>query len=85
MAKIENSSETSETISYSLYYGSLVDLEFSLIADLYNYQHALKDKAWFIPRIVTFECLECPKEIKEQHCISNGAFCFTPPSQERAN
>jgi len=37
VAKIENSSETSETISYSLYYGSLVDLEFSLIADLYNY------------------------------------------------
>jgi len=34
---------------------------------------------------VTFECLECPKEIKEQHCISDGAFCFTPPSQERAN
>jgi len=37
----------------------------------------------FIPRILTFECRGCPKEIRDQHCVSDGAFCFTPPSQEK--
>ena len=38
--------------------------------------------AFFIPRIVTFECETCPPEIIEQHCIENGAYCFTPPNEE---
>lgn len=59
-ADIEISDELSQTISYSLFYGSLVDLDPTLILRLYEYQHALGEKAVFIPRIITFECVLCP-------------------------
>lgn len=36
-----------------------------LILRLYEYQHALRDRAIFIPRIQTFECTVCPKDVKE--------------------
>ena len=83
-ADIEISNMNSQTISYSLFYGSLVDLDPKLILRLYEYQHALGSSAIFIPRILTFECPTCPEDIKRQHCISDGSFCFTPPSEEKA-
>ena len=36
-AEIEVSTDDSQSISYSLYYGSIVDLDYGLIAKLYNY------------------------------------------------
>ena len=83
-ADIEISDEDKQTISYSLFYGSIIDLDPNLILRLYEYQHALKDKAMLIPRILTFECTMCPQEIKDKHCVSDGSFCFTPPSADRA-
>jgi len=62
-ADIEISDRDNQTVSYSLYYGSLIDLPKKLISSLYEYQHALKLNAFFIPRILTFECPGCPKEI----------------------
>ena len=59
-ADIEISDEDKQTISYSLFYGSIIDLDPNLILRLYEYQHALKDKAMLIPRILTFECTMCP-------------------------
>ena len=64
-AEIDISSPTMQIISYSLYYGSIVDLSFGLIAELYNYSHALKGNAFFMPRILTFECDGCPDEVKK--------------------
>ena len=49
---------------------------------MYDYQHALMDRAIFIPRIMTFECPVCPKEIQEKACIAEGKYCFYRPSQE---
>ena len=83
-ADIEISDEDKQTISYSLFYGSIIDLDPNLILRLYEYQHALKDKAMLIPRILTFECTMCPQEIKDKHCVSDGSFCFTPPNADRA-
>ena len=71
-------------MKYDLFYGSLIDLEPELILQMYEYQHALGKRALFTPRIITFECLNCPKEIQDQHCISKGEFCFTPPTEEKA-
>ena len=31
------------------------------------------------------KCILCPQEVREQHCVSDGAFCFTPPKEEIAN
>ena len=78
-ADIEISFERRQAVSYSLYYGSILNLQPELVLKLYEYQHALKDNAIFIPRILTFECPGCPQEIKDAHCVGNGQFCFTPP------
>ena len=32
---------------------------------------------------MTFECKNCPIEVQQEHCVSQGRFCFTPPSAER--
>ena len=63
-ADIEISNKDTQTISYTLFYGSLIDLDPNLILRLYEYQHALGERAIFIPRILTFECTSCPEEIK---------------------
>mmetsp|Transcript_19811 Transcript_19811/g.24487 ORF Transcript_19811/g.24487 Transcript_19811/m.24487 type:complete len:141 (+) Transcript_19811:282-704(+) len=36
-AEIEISNSTEQTVSYSLYYGSLIDLDDKLLAEMYNY------------------------------------------------
>ena len=59
-ADIDITESNVQTISYTLFYGSIVDLDPSLILKMYEYQHALGDKAIFIPRILTFECQTCP-------------------------
>ena len=82
-ADIELATAESQTISYSLFYGSLLDLDSKFIAELYDYQHALQDRAFFIPRILTFECPGCPKSVLETHCFGNGKYCFTPPPQAK--
>ena len=59
-ADIEISDRNGQTISYSLFYGSILDLEPNLVLRLYEYQHALMEKAIFLPRIMTFACEGCP-------------------------
>ena len=54
-ADIEISTQNeASSLSYTLYYGSVLDLETSFILRMYEYQHALGDNAIFIPRIITF-------------------------------
>ncbi len=74
--KIDIVSKMRQTISYSLYYGSILDLDHDEILKWYNKQHPLMDSVFFIPRIFTFECLECPKEVRDKYCVSEGHFCF---------
>ena len=75
-ADIEISVNNVQTISYTLFYGSILDLDKDFIKSLYEYQHALGDKAIFIPRIFTFECPLCPQEIQDQYCLGDGLYCF---------
>ena len=74
-----------QSLSYSLFYGSILDIETSFTLRMYEYQHALDKAAIFIPRIITFECPLCPDEIKAKHCVSDGWYCFTPPRAEIAD
>ena len=82
-ADIELSDESNQQeISYQLFYGSILDLQPEFIKSLYEYQHALGQRAMFIPRILTFECIICPEEIKDNYCLADGEFCFNAPSDE---
>ena len=69
-------------VTYELFYGSILDLPSSLILDMYEWQHAIRHRAVFVPRIKTFQCTVCPEEIRNLHCIENGVYCFNPPSEE---
>jgi len=76
--------DSTNSVSYSLFYGSILDLDHDFILDLYAYQSVYKEGAIFIPRIISFECTTCPEEIRLKHCLSSGKFCFTPPRAEIA-
>ena len=84
-ADIEISTEWRSALSYTLFYGSILDLDTELIKSLYEYQHALDKSAIFIPRIKTFECTICPEPTREEFCLGNGLYCFNPPSDEVMN
>jgi len=78
-AKIELPKHDGTVVDYSLWYSSVYDLSLQLIVDLYEYQSSLGDKVRFTPRIVTFNCKDCPKEIKKKDCYGDGQYCFLPP------
>ena len=71
--------ETKDIVEYELFYGSVMDLSSDFIFGLYEFQHALRGAAKFIPRIKTFECKFCPEEIIENSCTSDARYCFYVP------
>lgn len=78
-ADIELSQSHANDVNYELFYGSILDLDSDLILELYEYQHALGERASFTPRIKTFDCQFCPDDFKANQCIDNGKFCFFVP------
>jgi len=40
-----------------------------------KYQKPFGAAALFTPRILTFACELCPREVKERDCLSNGKYC----------
>jgi hypothetical protein len=80
-ANFEIAHSGSSKADVSLWYGNVIDLPPTLIEDLYNYQHIWKNFAVFTPRILTIACPNCPKEVKEQNCFSDGLYCLIPPKQ----
>ena len=53
-AEFEISNQYAAVVVYELFYESIVDLPLPLILELYEYQHALKQSAVFIPRLKMF-------------------------------
>lgn len=78
-ADIELSQSHANDVIYELFYGSIMDLDADLILELYEYQHALGERASFVPRIKTFDCQFCPEDFKANQCIDDGKFCFFVP------
>lgn len=80
-ATLEIAHADSAQVEVSLWYGSVLDLSSDLIKELYDFQHLWKDFVKFTPRIVTFACPTCPKEIKIKSCYSDGQYCLLPQKQ----
>ena len=81
-ADFEMTHETKDIVEYELFYGSVMDMSSDFIFGLYEFQHALKGAAKFIPRIKTFECKFCPEEIIENSCTNDARYCFYVPEQD---
>ena len=41
------------------------------------------DSTLFIPRILTYKCLNCSKEVIARQCISSGRYCLIGHNEER--
>ena len=78
-ANIELPKHDGTLVEYSLWYSSVYDLPLQLLVDLYEYEEALGEKVLFTPRLVTFNCSDCPTDVKEKNCYSQGNYCFLPP------
>lgn len=66
-------------VEYSLWYGSILDLTKEQILALYKYHVLLQDSVRFIPRLMTYSCLDCEQEIKDANCVSDGKYCLVKP------
>ena len=53
-------------VEYELWYSSILDLDYMQLREIALYQFALGKDALFTPRILTYSCTECSKEIKEK-------------------
>ena len=73
------------SVEVALWYSSLLDVPESLFHGMFTYQKIFKDKVSFTPRIVTFDCHECPQKIKERDCLSNGKYCPFLPQHDGFN
>lgn len=62
-------------VEYELWYSSVLDLSEPLISSIGKFQSRFGNDALFTPRILTFECTLCPKEIREKDCLSDGRYC----------
>ena len=69
-------------VEYELWYSSVFDLSSQQIKELAQYQSAFGNNTLFTPRIMTFECLNCPAMIREKNCLSDGKYCPYQPVLE---
>lgn len=68
-------------VEYDLWYSSILDLTPESIKQLNTYQKPFGSDALFTPRILTFDCQNCPKFIKDKNCLSDGRYCpYRPKS-----
>lgn len=52
-AELEISKTTDKTVEVSLWYSSTLDLDTSLLRELYDYQHLMQESVVFTPHIMT--------------------------------
>jgi len=62
-------------VEYEFWYSTILDIDFDKLVDIALFQKALNKHALFTPRIFTYQCTNCAKEIKENHCIGDGNYC----------
>lgn len=66
-------------VEVELWFSTLVDFPDTLLEGMYDYHNLLGNDVSFEPRIATFACEDCPQDIKERDCLSNGKYCpFVP-------
>ena len=53
-------------VEYELWFSSILDMNNNAIKQLGEYEKPFGDHTLFTPRIVTYPCPMCPKEIREK-------------------
>lgn len=71
-------------VEYEYWYSTILDLDYDTLVDIALYQQALNKKALFTPRVLTYACPQCAKEVREEACIAEGQYCPYFPSKEVA-
>lgn len=70
-------------VEYELWYSSILDLNAESIKQLGEYQKPFGADALFTPRILTFDCENCPKSVREANCLSDGRYCPYRPRSHK--
>ena len=78
-ANLEISHTSSRSVEVGLWYGTTLDMSGKLLQDLHDYQHLLENNVRFTPHIMTIQCPNCVREIKNRECLSDGLYCLVPP------
>lgn len=72
-------------VEYELWYSSVFDLSTDQIRDIGEYNQPFGTNVLFTPRIVNFECMNCPLSIRQSECVSNGLYCPYQPKDVNVN
>jgi hypothetical protein len=68
-------------VEYELWYSSILDLSAKSLKEMGKYQVPFGADALFTPRILTFNCENCPSFIRKENCVSDGKYCpYRPKS-----
>jgi hypothetical protein len=62
-------------VEYEFWYSTILDLDFDKLADIATFQKVLNKNALFTPRVLTYSCPMCAKEVREENCIGDGMYC----------
>jgi hypothetical protein len=71
------------TVEVDYWYSTSLDLGLKLANEMtalsYSFSNDHNKKPLFTPRIASYSCIECPQEVKEKNCVSNGKYCAYEP------
>ena len=70
-------------VEWELWYSSYMDLTANVLSELGKYQKPFAPYTTFTPRIVTFDCENCPRSVRERDCVSDGKYCPLRPSSDK--
>jgi hypothetical protein len=62
--------------------GSPLDMTIKLISSMYDYHRVLREYVNFMPRILTYQCLDCEEDVLRLSCILEGKYCLLRPRNE---
>jgi len=71
------------TVEVDFWYATSLDLglklsnEFGALAKSFSTDH--NKKTLFTPRIATYACTHCSKELKDRNCLGDGRYCSFEP------
>lgn len=67
-------------VEYELWFSSILDISSERLVQLGLFQRALNDHALFTPRVLTYSCPTCSKDIRDDSCIGDGQYCAIFPA-----
>jgi hypothetical protein len=71
------------TVEVDYWYATSLDLGLKLANEMtalsYSFSNDHNKKPLFTPRIASYSCTDCPDDVKEKNCVSNGKYCAYEP------